>query len=666
MLVRKIFSLIILLYCFNIFSEVRQDNPSCDWYILGRERLDQGDWRGALHLWLVGYDSLRKDSKVDPRIGVGYIELATEKMAGSYYDKGSIIYMWGFSGESLEHNDVVLKEAERILPLLSEEEKKKWKGLIKRKDSGMWRLIRKYWLERDPRPTTEVNERLIEHWRRIAYARRHFTKNRSGAYGCDDRGTIYVKYGEPDRKMSGRFGTSSIANSELNIWAPVILAGLQGGTRSYGRSPFSSGNMTLSPDLTKNKIVTLVKVFDPKPDYEVWAYDNLDTRKPCIFLFSRRDGVGRFGLVSGVEDVYPKERRIFTPTDLKNMPRDYIVYQLLYYAELSTFDDFFYTRFRHITSVWNSMEDRIRRGGVAYAFTESGFINVLHSIEKTHDLNDKFNPVRKYAEPEKSGFETNFGSVAISAQSVRLLDGSNRPVVSIIAHCVIDMSGCHLLRSGLVDEISDYNVTTTLITRDEDLSELNRFVKNRSGKDEILSFFTITHDQKFCNATIAVEAKDSIERVLSLGRRSFEISSPLDSSPDNLELSDLVIGFNLGGGLEAGEYPFPVLPSDEFTRKDGFEFYVEIYHLMSDRSGLYRYEVEYGVTEIKRKRDRVIRRDRISMFYDRVGRGERSSEFFGIDISRLGPGEYELFVKVKDLVSGQSRTRKEIFRIKKS
>ncbi len=53
----------------------------------------------------------------------------------------------------------------------------------------------RYWLVRDPNPRTEVNERLLEHYIRIAYSRIEFGQN---TWPWDERGSVYVRYGEPD------------------------------------------------------------------------------------------------------------------------------------------------------------------------------------------------------------------------------------------------------------------------------------------------------------------------------------------------------------------------------------------------------------------------------------------------------------------------------------
>ncbi|MDA0747763.1 MAG: tetratricopeptide repeat protein, partial [bacterium] len=56
-------------------------------------------------------------------------------------------------------------------------------------------VAEKFWASLDPAPVTAANERLIEHFRRVAVASEHM-----GMYKkpWDDRGEVYIRYGEPD------------------------------------------------------------------------------------------------------------------------------------------------------------------------------------------------------------------------------------------------------------------------------------------------------------------------------------------------------------------------------------------------------------------------------------------------------------------------------------
>jgi GWxTD domain-containing protein len=60
----------------------------------------------------------------------------------------------------------------------------------------------RFWREKDPDLTTELNERLLEHYGRVWFARRNFGDS---AYPWDQRGAVYIRYGQPNyRSQSGR------------------------------------------------------------------------------------------------------------------------------------------------------------------------------------------------------------------------------------------------------------------------------------------------------------------------------------------------------------------------------------------------------------------------------------------------------------------------------
>ncbi|HEU4699823.1 MAG TPA: GWxTD domain-containing protein [Gemmatimonadales bacterium] len=76
-------------------------------------------------------------------------------------------------------------------------------------------FLRRFWASRDADELRRSGERLAEHYRRLAYARRHFalatTKRvywpgsgctvRTGSTELDDRGVIYVRHGEPTSRV---------------------------------------------------------------------------------------------------------------------------------------------------------------------------------------------------------------------------------------------------------------------------------------------------------------------------------------------------------------------------------------------------------------------------------------------------------------------------------
>ncbi len=79
--------------------------------------------------------------------------------------------------------------------------------------AGMRDFFRRFWKSRDPNPTDEANERLVEHYRRLRYARQYFSSPTTpGRY--DDRGLVYIRFGEPDNTVD--FATGD-AETKPNI-----------------------------------------------------------------------------------------------------------------------------------------------------------------------------------------------------------------------------------------------------------------------------------------------------------------------------------------------------------------------------------------------------------------------------------------------------------------
>ncbi len=59
------------------------------------------------------------------------------------------------------------------------------------------RYVKRFWRLKDPTPMTPENEHLVEHLKRVSYAETIF-EARSPDEAYDERGIIYIKYGEPD------------------------------------------------------------------------------------------------------------------------------------------------------------------------------------------------------------------------------------------------------------------------------------------------------------------------------------------------------------------------------------------------------------------------------------------------------------------------------------
>ena len=102
-------------------------------------------------------------------------------------------------------NEIAAREMYRdIMDVVTPPERAEWKQV--RTIDQRKNFFRKFWKSRDPSPTTEYNERLVEHYRRLNYAKQNYTMKQTKGY--DDRGIVYIKHGEPDQTadLVGNFG----------------------------------------------------------------------------------------------------------------------------------------------------------------------------------------------------------------------------------------------------------------------------------------------------------------------------------------------------------------------------------------------------------------------------------------------------------------------------
>ncbi len=62
--------------------------------------------------------------------------------------------------------------------------------------------LKTFWKRRDPNPIDPVNQRLVEHYKRLNFARQTYSKAYAPWY--DDRGAVYIKLGKPEKVFFGR------------------------------------------------------------------------------------------------------------------------------------------------------------------------------------------------------------------------------------------------------------------------------------------------------------------------------------------------------------------------------------------------------------------------------------------------------------------------------
>jgi len=150
-------------------------------------------------------------------LGCDYLEQIFNKVIDP--KKATAIYYQAL--ENLEtpspQNADRLKRLEAdITDIMAETERTSYKNL--KSPAEKVAFCQRFWRSRDLTPATEGNERLVEHYARVAYARDKYTF--FDARGYDDRGQIYVQYGPPENSVTDPFHPSCVP---LETWAYYSL-----------------------------------------------------------------------------------------------------------------------------------------------------------------------------------------------------------------------------------------------------------------------------------------------------------------------------------------------------------------------------------------------------------------------------------------------------------
>ncbi len=605
-----------------------------DPFELARHWLESGAPEAALDRWEARADSLYLIDSPDPRLGIAYVQTATEHSLSRDYGTASRLYMQGWLGTDLaEFGEVVAEEVRRIQPLLTDQDSARWQSLMDARDPHILREIRRFWILRDPTPTTDENERLIEHWGRIAYARRTFTQAVNSPYRTDDRGTIFVKFGPPGRRKAGNLGSDG---SEMRRWIRDRLA--------------------------REAVARL----DPNPSYEVWVYDTLNPRELIYYLFGNEGGTGPYRQVRGVRDLIspaalsPNSRRV-TPGNIR--ASHYM--ELFYYAELSGVGGDFSRHYADLEQIWGQAESRSVSVG-ARGFPSEGSLEALSLQYDQADQQIWQDPFRRPYETEVSDLE-NVATVQLVATQTRILSPENEPLLVFTA---LSAPRQRLTSADSIAELDldQRGVRHTLIVRDSALQEIGQLVGSqvRFGESGVSSF-TLRHTDEPLSFTMVASEEGEERRAGEVtrfpGRENLDPLPPLRTQQDSLEMSDLVVGIEPHEGLDESLLPFPVVPGEVLWRDDPVLAYLEVYHLALV-DGAARFRAGFQITPWDENLGRPVPGTTpTTLSFDLESLEPTSRHVLNLGIENLWPGTYQVNLTLRDLNSGSARTRATLVRI---
>ncbi len=616
-----------------------------DFYVAGQVVRDSVGLKEVVDYWEYAYLEKGLRTNPDPRIGFRFVEYVVATADTGRYTLATEMYFWGLKADFDEKfAEAIQLEMEMMEPLIERRVFRQWTRDFENRDPRLLREIRDYWVRHDVLPSTERNERLIEHWQRIHYSRKHFTHDTSTVYGADVRSEIYVRLGPPDRQRSGTlpFNTGEIRGRLFDL----VQAGYIPASQTY----------TLQSSIMQS-------YFPGR--YDFWRYDHLSPEGPVIYLFGRPGRENQFRLMDSLEDFISGSsyRRVVLGTrGTRSAFRAGYFLQLMLYNEAATIDHYFGNRLLEYDRVWNQAV--FRRNADARLIGERNSPQLA-----AHDMKQ----IQIRAPLSKSSFERDIAGFPLYTRQYRFLDHDEGPVTFIMMQPsglfenvigrlddeIIRNYDTFLLRQGIIvyhnGEKAGQHSDEHTAGRNDSVFKTGRFfsygtipVSDPGTQFHLYSELYVSPDMQLSEfmsnrlVALTTEWKEAGEPIADLGE---------------LQLSDLVLGRSGTETITIRSAEMGVLNDYRIPADEDLQVYFEVYNLNADETGEHRYNITYRLQPLERRGLFRRRAREVSLSWEAGSRQPADFQFFEVDLSHVGSGMHRLYISVEDGMTGQKEER---------
>ncbi|TVQ65321.1 MAG: GWxTD domain-containing protein [Balneolaceae bacterium] len=667
---------VILLFLSASAGRAQQNNT----YERGLEEVRNGNVTRALELWYGAYfdgDVI----VVDSRIGFEFIRVVTEMELRSWYETATSMYYKALkNGSGNESRAAIRQEIERLRPLTGDGVHRQWLEWWGERRASVGIDMAGFWIQLDPTPAEILNERLIEHWERIADARRQFSKNRSTIFGTDDRSLIYIRYGQPDRRNSG-----ILTLQTLNIMPWLQRQLLPAGAERMRGEDSDTETAQQDPQTAEvlQRLERAMYDFHRYPEYEIWFYENLipGNPEPVIFLFGTDVRTDQFRLQTSLDDFIP-ERAFHPDRDRPQEALEFvragitpaIMLQLLYYEQLSAVDPFFRERL-------NELRERIleQRQDV-FAGMDLDFKSESRQLVNSRTIQ---------APRQRSVYEGLLPKIPMQVHQYRFLDDEGKPYVLTYVESnsteafLIDFhrnngrvngSGQLIQGTDLLSEFPLYEVRHSVQVYDAFWNlaysgdEFPQLVLEHNPDEHPSSalFRLPNRNRSFQSASVQLmnfdPGSESVQQtpfpssVRGWNRLQFRQPQPLVSHSDTLEVADLVLGYP-DSRNPTQPFSFRVANDQMIPLGETLLLHFQVYHLTPMENGFTQFELTYRIYPVDDAGNVNREQTEFILTLNFINEEVIVVEDLEIQTADLGVGLYELVVLFTDTESGQSRER---------
>ncbi len=533
-------------------------------------------------------------------------------------------------------------------------------------------FLKQFWAKRDFDLLTEVNERLIEHYRRVWYARTHFSRSQ---IPWDARGEIYVRYGDPDyRAYSDR------QNPDMNPAVTQIKERLA--LALYG--PESLDETFVGPVYPVRSNQSFVGVLDPASIRYVDEGGNLLSEDALLDAASE-------GTTDEVNESLQATSAFQNFLQSQMRPENAHHYRPVTSQGDMTivpWETWIYTRISEGIEI--TFTDELGKGLYGYApipdFPEEEGSIGLHRFSQYVYYAPQAIAARTVADiPEyyrpggpMSGLEFSYDFADFRADS-----GQTRLEV----YYAIAPSEMGTIASGDTSTIlADCAIvlTDTAYTHiyREEIPLRYRVIGHRKWPEDAFIPNLLSLDIPSGDYLLTVQLNDAVAERKGIYRHRIRVEP---YGPDVLQISDIQLSWNIsdrGGDAKFRKGDVWVVPmtTRAYQENQSAYAYYELYNLSRDHFGQTRYRITYTIGSEDPKRPfnlvrssfsaltKLFQREQktqVRVSFDQTATETSPIGYFELSLKKVRPGYNRLTVTVEDLNNDQTATKEILFRYKR-
>jgi GWxTD domain-containing protein len=568
-------------------------------YWLGRAYEEDEQTGRAISTWRVGLITLNASDRFEVQLADAFVRRVFREQDTENYALASAAYlrlMKGVGDASLtaEQRDALVPHL-RHLALVMPDDAKRHANLPS--DPGAitaeavasvdGEALLAWWRGEDPLPATEKNERVREHLRRVAHARKHYASGEAPS-GFDDRGRVYVRLGEPDDRVTIRYNDTRLTD------------------------------LLFQPGVTVN--------LSDLPENEFWSYGRSTDRSTYyIFVQPTKGAPWKIG---DVQDLLPRQLRSGFTSTQRGQQRSVMALAMLR-AIYRKYSDFHPELAHRHDEVANYMADAVDEGSMMdweslsrqqyrpYVFAQRTMSETQNKDAQAQYRRQKFTPQHTSAVLDEHG------PLDVAARTARFLndDGTTRtevywtPTPEALVPTQDDKKRIKEASARVVP--NDYVVRLTASQKAPDyqtriVNQKHYRLTDVGGGDRTIparTFTTQLGDSTMYHLSLQWDqfavadrgGQAGIGPKLKVGTVRRDSLRALTSDERLLEMSDLrpmVVPETASGAYTESAIPYPF---QTVTPETPLMLYFEVYHLPYGGDDRTRYTVEY---EVQRRTDR--------------------------------------------------------------